>query len=29
MSLNHITEQVNQLGTAWEQFKQVNNQRLE
>ena len=28
MSLNHITEQVNQLGTAWEQFKQVNNQRL-
>jgi HK97 family phage major capsid protein len=28
MSLTHITEQVNQLGTAWEQFKQVNNQRL-
>lgn len=28
MSLNQITEQVNQLGSAWEQFKQVNNQRL-
>ena len=28
MSLNQITEQVSQLGTAWEQFKQVNNQRL-
>ncbi len=28
MTLNHITEQVSQLGTAWEQFKQVNNQRL-
>ncbi|MDG1286689.1 MAG: phage major capsid protein [Rickettsiales bacterium] len=29
MTLNHITEQVSQLGTAWEQFKQVNNQRLD
>lgn len=28
MSLNQITDQVNQLGTAWEQFKQVNNARL-
>jgi len=28
MSLNHITEQVNNLGTAWEQFKQVNDRRL-
>ncbi len=28
MTLNHITEQVSQLGSAWEQFKQVNNQRL-
>ena len=28
MSINEITEQVNQLGSAWEQFKNVNNQRL-
>lgn len=28
MSYAEITTKVNQLGTAWEQFKQVNNQRL-
>lgn len=28
MSINEITEQVNSLGYAWEQFKQVNDQRL-
>lgn len=28
MSLTEITEQVNALGNAWEQFKHVNDQRL-
>lgn len=28
MSINEITERVSQLGNAWEQFKQVNDQRL-
>jgi len=28
MSMTEITEQVNQLGTAWEHFKQVNDARL-
>jgi HK97 family phage major capsid protein len=28
MSINEITERVNSLGNAWEQFKHVNNQRL-
>lgn len=29
MSISQVTEQVNQLGSAWEQFKQVNNRRLD
>jgi HK97 family phage major capsid protein len=28
MSLHEITERVSQLGSAWEQFKQVNDARL-
>ena len=28
MSINEITERVNKLGNAWEQFKQVNDARL-
>jgi HK97 family phage major capsid protein len=28
MSLIEVTEKVNQIGTAWEQFKQVNDARL-
>lgn len=28
MSINEITDRVNHLGSAWEQFKQVNDQRL-
>ena len=28
MSLTEITERVHTLGNAWEQFKQVNDQRL-
>ncbi|MBN67164.1 MAG: phage major capsid protein [Rickettsiales bacterium] len=28
MSMNEITERVNALGQAWEQFKQVNDARL-
>ncbi len=28
MSLSEITDKVNQLGNAWEQFKHVNNARL-
>lgn len=29
MSLNDISDRVHALGNAWEQFKQVNNQRLQ
>ena len=28
MSLNEVTDKVNQLGNAWEQFKHVNDARL-
>ena len=28
MSINEITDKVNVLGSAWEQFKKVNDQRL-
>ncbi len=28
MSINEITDRVNHLGSAWEHFKQVNDQRL-
>jgi HK97 family phage major capsid protein len=28
MSITEVTERVNKLGNAWEQFKQVNNARL-
>ena len=28
MSISEITERVSHLGSAWEQFKQVNDNRL-